>query len=129
MQVARRRNINNFIKYSSLAVLSVVGLFSSSTSFALLSSAALGVAYSVPQGYAFQTLSPAFGLQGEVLLDSPAFMVQIFKQIHLAATYNPFPVRALAVGNTGTLGLSTTLSVAMIGAFIGVRAESGIFGE
>ena len=62
-------------------------------------------------------------------MDSPSFLSHIFPQIHLALTYEPFSDRALASGNLGPIGITTGLGITMVGAFVGLQAQSGDYGN
>jgi hypothetical protein len=62
-------------------------------------------------------------------MDSPGFISHLFPQMHMAITYEPFTVRGLSSSSLTTLGITTGLGVNMIGAFVGLQALSGDFGN
>jgi len=104
-------------------------LMNSTSSYAGLNGLSLAATYPTPQGFAYQTLDHVLGAQAEAWLDSPGFMAKVFPQMHLALTYDPFFLRALTPANIGTLGIASSLGVTMVGAFVGLQAQSGEYGR
>ncbi|MEO7162422.1 MAG: hypothetical protein ABI041_05850 [Bdellovibrionia bacterium] len=104
-------------------------MLTSSFSFAAMNGVSVAATYPTPQGFAYQTLEHGFGLQAEAWMDSPHFLSHMFPQMHFALNYEPFSVRGLSPANLSAMGITSGLGVTMIGAFVGLQAQSGDYGN